>query len=63
MRIISGVLLKHWLEWYSKTYGAIGIVMAMFFWLIILATVMVLAAALSPALAHRRDLLRAQAGA
>jgi membrane protein len=63
MRVISGVLLKHWLEWYSKTYGAIGIVMAMFFWLIILATVMVLAAALSPALAHRRDLLRAQAGA
>jgi membrane protein len=58
MRLISGLLLKHWLEWYSKTYGAIGIVMAIFFWLIILATVMVLAAALSPALAHRRRLLR-----
>jgi uncharacterized BrkB/YihY/UPF0761 family membrane protein len=59
MRIISGLLLKHWLEWYSKTYGGIGIVMAIFFWLIILSTIMVLAAALSPALAHRRDLLRA----
>jgi membrane protein len=57
MRVISGLLLKHWLEWYSKTYGAIGIVMAIFFWLIILATVMILAAALSPALAHRRNLL------
>jgi uncharacterized BrkB/YihY/UPF0761 family membrane protein len=61
MRLVSGVLLKHWLEWYSKTYGAIGIVMAIFFWLIILCTVMVLAAALSPALAARRDLLRPEA--
>jgi membrane protein len=56
MRIISVILLKHWLEWYSKTYGAIGIVMAMVFWLILIATIMVLAAALSPALAHRREL-------
>jgi uncharacterized BrkB/YihY/UPF0761 family membrane protein len=62
MRMISGLLLKHWLEWYSKTYGAIGIVMAIVFWLILLATIMVLAAALSPALAHRRHLLREQAG-
>jgi len=60
MRVISGVLLKHWLEWYSKTYGALGIVMAIFFWLIIIATILVLAAALSPALAHRRDLRRAR---
>ncbi len=65
MRIISGLLLKHWLEWYSKSYGAIGIVMAIFFWLILTATILVLAAALSPALAHRRDLrhARAEAGA
>ena len=55
MRLISGLLLKHWLEWYSKTYGSLGIVMALFFWIIILATIMVLGAALSPALAHRRD--------
>ena len=58
MRIISGLLLKNWLEWYSKTYGALGIVMALFFWIIIFATIMILAAALSPALAHRRALLR-----
>ena len=56
LRVISGLLLKHWLEWYSKTYGALGIVMAIFFWLIIVATVLILAAALSPAIAHRRDL-------
>jgi membrane protein len=58
LRIISGVLLKHWLEWYSKTYGALGIVMAIFFWIIIVSTILILAAALSPALAHRRDLRR-----
>jgi membrane protein len=58
LRLISGLLLKHWLEWYSKTYGALGIVMAIFFWIIILGTVLILAAALSPALAARRDLLR-----
>jgi membrane protein len=58
LRVISGLLLKHWLEWYSKTYGALGIVMAIFFWLIIISTVLILAAALSPALAHRRDLRR-----
>ena len=59
MRAIAALLLTHWLEWYSRTYGALGIVMALFFWIIILATVMVLAAALSPALAERRNLRQA----
>ncbi len=58
--LISQILLHNWLGWYSKTYGALGIVMAIFFWLIILSTIMVLAAALSPALAHRRDILQAR---
>jgi Predicted membrane protein len=60
LRLISSLLLAHWLNWYSTTYGAFGIVIALFFWIIAEATVMVLAAALSPALAHRRDLLRAR---
>jgi membrane protein len=60
LRLISVLLLTHWLNWYSTTYGAFGIVIALFFWIILIGTVLILAAALSPALAHRRDMLRAQ---
>ena len=60
LRLISSLLLTHWLNWYSTTYGAFGIVIALFFWIITFGTVLVLAAALSPALAHRRDLLAAK---
>ena len=54
------LLLTHWLNWYSTTYGAFGIVIALFFWIIILGTVVILAAALSPALAERRNTLAAR---
>jgi membrane protein len=60
LRLISALLLTHWLNWYSTTYGAFGIVIALFFWIILIGTIMILAAALSPALAHRRNLLREQ---
>ena len=59
LRLVSVIVLAHWLESYSRTYGALGIVMASFFWIIVAATILVLAAALSPALAHRRELLAA----
>jgi membrane protein len=58
LRVISSFLLTRWLTQYSTTYGSFGIVMAIVFWIILLTTIMVLAAALSPALAHRRDLIR-----
>ena len=61
LRLISALLLTHWLNWYSTTYGAFGIIIAIFFWLILIGTVLVLAAALSPAFAQRRDLLEAHA--
>jgi membrane protein len=57
LRVISSFLLTRWLTSYSTTYGSFGIVMAIVFWIILLTTVMVLAAALSPALAHRRSLI------
>ena len=60
VRIASNFVLARWLDSYSKTYGAVGIVMGIFFWIITAATVLVLAAALSPALARRRELLDAR---
>jgi membrane protein len=57
LRLLSSLLLTRWLNWYSTTYGAFGIVIALFFWIILIGTVLVLAAALSPALAARRDLI------
>ena len=56
LRLISSLLFTHWLNWYSSTYGAFGIIIALFFWIILEGTLLVLAAALSPALAERRDL-------
>ena len=63
MRVISSFLLVRWLVWYSKYYGGFGIVMAIFFWLLIAMTILVVAAALSPAVAERRDLRAAAAAA
>ena len=58
LRLISVLLLTHWLNWYSTTYGAFGIVIALFFWVIAVGTILILAAALSPTLADRRNLLK-----
>jgi membrane protein len=61
LRLISSFFLRRWLVWYSTTYGAFGIVIALFCWIILAGTILVLAAALSPALAERRDALEASA--
>jgi membrane protein len=61
LRLLSALLFRHWLVWYSKYYGSLGIVMALFFWIMLYAGLLVLAAALSPALAHRRNLREAKA--
>jgi len=61
LRLLSAVLFRHWLVWYSTYYGSLGIVMALFFWIMVYAGLLILAAALAPALAHRRDLRQARA--
>jgi hypothetical protein len=50
--------LQNWLVWYSKYYGALSVVMALFLWLLLAASILVIAAALSPALAERRHYRR-----
>jgi membrane protein len=59
LRVLSYFVLVNWLVWYAKYYGGLGVVMALFFWLLLAASIMIIAAALSPALAERRDLREA----
>jgi uncharacterized BrkB/YihY/UPF0761 family membrane protein len=54
LRALSSNVFSGWLNWYSKYYGGIGIVMALFFWIVIATTIMIVTAALSPAYAVRR---------
>jgi uncharacterized BrkB/YihY/UPF0761 family membrane protein len=51
-------VLRRWLVSYSNTYGGLGIAMAILFWFIAAGTVMMFAAALSPAVAARRAAVR-----
>jgi membrane protein len=51
-------VLRRWLVSYSDTYGGLGIAMAILFWFIAAGTVMMFAAALSPAVAARRAAVR-----
>ena len=54
LRAISSLVFANWLNWYSKYYGGIGIVMAIFFWLVLGTTLLIITSALSPAYAVRR---------
>ena len=35
LRVLSSNVFTNWLNWYSNYYGGIGIVMAIFFWLVL----------------------------
>jgi membrane protein len=61
LMLISSRAMEPWVDFYAKDYGGLGIVMAMFFWILFSSGVVVIAASLSPALAERRDLRRARA--
>jgi uncharacterized BrkB/YihY/UPF0761 family membrane protein len=55
LMFVSTFAMAPWINWYFGTdYGGLGIVMALFFWLGLSASVIVLAASLSPVLAGRR---------
>ena len=57
LRFTSRLFLARWLTWYSTNYGGFGIILAIFSWLVIFGTLIVVGAALSPPLAARRELL------
>ena len=58
LMILSSFVMEFWVDFYAKDYGGLGVVMAIFFWIGFSSTVIVGAAALSPALAQRRALRR-----
>lgn len=55
--LVSSYVMERWLDLYARDYGGFGVVMAIYFWLGLLAAVIVWAAAISPALAQRRALV------
>ena len=57
---LSRLLFQFWLNLYAADYGAFGGVMAIYFWILFSAAVIVATASLSPALAERRRLRAAR---
>jgi membrane protein len=57
---LSRVIFQFWINLYARDYGSFGGVMAIYFWILFSAGVIVGAASLSPALAARRKLRAAR---
>jgi uncharacterized BrkB/YihY/UPF0761 family membrane protein len=61
LMFVSSFAMAPWINFYGTDYAGLGVVMALFFWLALSSTVIVLAASLSPVLAGRRVYLAEQA--
>jgi membrane protein len=57
---LSTILMPTWVDIYATDFSALGMMVALFFWFGLSATVIVVGAGLSPILAERRDLLRSR---
>jgi membrane protein len=55
LMLVSRHVMQFWVDLYARDYGGLGVVLAIYFWLAFSSAVIVWAAALSPALAERRD--------
>jgi uncharacterized BrkB/YihY/UPF0761 family membrane protein len=54
--IVSSYVMEPWVDLYARDYGGLGVVLALYFWILFSSGVIVWAAALAPALAQRRRL-------
>jgi uncharacterized BrkB/YihY/UPF0761 family membrane protein len=54
LMFVSSFAMAPWIDFYGTDYAGLGVFMALFFWLALSSTVIVLAASLSPVLAGRR---------
>jgi membrane protein len=62
LMLVSRHVMQYWVDFYARDYGGFGVVLAIYFWLAFSSAVIVWAAALSPALAGRRDVRRGRPG-
>jgi len=58
LMVVSRFFMQFWVDLYAKDYGGLGVVLALYFWILIGSAVIVWAASLSPALAERREVRR-----
>jgi uncharacterized BrkB/YihY/UPF0761 family membrane protein len=59
LMLVSAHVMQFWVDLYARDYGGLGVVLAIYFWIVFSSAVIVWAASLSPALADRRNLRRA----
>jgi membrane protein len=59
--IVSRYLMELWVDLYARDYGGLGVFMALYFWIAIASAIIVVSASISPSLAERRRLRRADA--
>lgn len=58
LMLVSTYVMQFWVDLYARDYGGLGVVLAIYFWLVFSSGIIVWAASLSPALADRRNLRR-----
>jgi uncharacterized BrkB/YihY/UPF0761 family membrane protein len=54
LMVVSRFVMPFWIDLYARDYGGLGVVLALYFWIAFSSAIIVWAASLSPALAHRR---------
>jgi membrane protein len=54
LMIVSRYVMEPWVDLYARDYGGLGVVLALYFWILFSSGVIVWAAALAPALSQRR---------
>ncbi len=55
LMFVSSVAMAPWIDLYATDFSGLGVFMALFYWLALSSTVIVICASLSPVLAHRRS--------
>ena len=58
LMVVSSHVMQFWVDFYARDYGGFGVILAIYFWILLCSGVIVWAASLSPSLAARRDLRR-----